>query len=71
MNYNNDNNLWSSKEVSKILGVNTESDWYCNNVEIDSRKVQSGSLFLAMPGTKLDGHSFIKDAVKKGAVGLI
>jgi UDP-N-acetylmuramoyl-tripeptide--D-alanyl-D-alanine ligase len=71
LNYNNDKKLWSSKEVSKILGVNTESDWYCNNVEIDSRKVKSGSLFLAMPGTKLDGHSFLKDAVKKGAVGLV
>lgn len=34
---------------------------------IDSRQVISGSLFVAMPGEKVDGHHFIEDAFKRGA----
>ena len=46
------------------------------NIEItgiacDSRNVQNGFLFAAMPGYKNDGVKFIKDAVIKGAVAII
>ncbi|MBL8051485.1 MAG: hypothetical protein JNM46_09715, partial [Anaerolineales bacterium] len=34
---------------------------------IDSRQVIPGSLFVAMPGEKVDGHDFIEDAFKRGA----
>jgi UDP-N-acetylmuramoyl-tripeptide--D-alanyl-D-alanine ligase len=34
---------------------------------IDSRQVIPGSLFVAMPGEKVDGHDFIQDAFKRGA----
>lgn len=34
---------------------------------IDSRQVISGSLFIAMPGENVDGHTFIDDAFKRGA----
>lgn len=37
----------------------------------DSRKVQPGDLFFALPGTKFDGHRFIPEAVKKGAVAVV
>ena len=55
--------LWYSNEISKIFNKNIDKDWMCTGVEIDSRKVKPGNIFLAMPGTKFDGHSFIKDAV--------
>lgn len=38
------------------------------SVEIDSRKVVSGSLFVALPGEKTDGHRFIDTAFEKGAL---
>ena len=46
------------------------------NIEItgiacDSRNVQNGFLFAAIPGYKNDGVKFIKDAVKKEAVAVI
>ena len=63
--------LWTSAEVSKVIGVKIESIWLCNGIEFDSRKVKKGNIFFALPGTKLDGHNFIKDAVKSGAVALI
>jgi len=41
------------------------------NVTIDSRKVRSGSLFIAIKGKRFDGHSFVKSAVKNGASVLL
>jgi UDP-N-acetylmuramoyl-tripeptide--D-alanyl-D-alanine ligase len=36
-------------------------------VEFDSRKVTPGSVFLALPGAKVDGHEHAADAVAAGA----
>ncbi|HEY1630111.1 MAG TPA: UDP-N-acetylmuramoyl-L-alanyl-D-glutamate--2,6-diaminopimelate ligase [Rhizomicrobium sp.] len=37
----------------------------------DSRKVEPGYLFAALPGAKADGARFIADAVKRGAVAVL
>lgn len=37
----------------------------------DSRKVEKGYLFVAIPGEKLDGHDYIPDAVVKGASAVV
>ena len=37
----------------------------------DSRKVQSGSLFLAYPGDKTDGRNYIAEAISNGASAVI
>ena len=34
---------------------------------IDSRQIIPGSLFVAIPGEKADGHDFIGEAFKRGA----
>ncbi len=36
----------------------------------DSRKVEPGTLFFAMPGTKVDGMSFVPQAAAAGAVAI-
>jgi len=38
---------------------------------IDTRKIQKGEVFIALRGSRYDGHSFIEDAFKKGAIGVI
>ena len=38
-----------------------------NEVAFDSRKVKSACLFIAVRGTKVDGHQFIDQAISKGA----
>ena len=38
---------------------------------IDSRQMQPGDFFVALPGETTDGHSFIPDAVDAGASGLL
>lgn len=40
-------------------------------IESDSRLVSPGSLFVAMPGIRSDGHRFIGDAITRGAVAVI
>jgi UDP-N-acetylmuramoyl-L-alanyl-D-glutamate--2,6-diaminopimelate ligase len=40
-------------------------------ITFDSRKVMQGNLFVSIPGTKLDGDTFIADALAKGAVAVI
>lgn len=40
-------------------------------VEIDSRKVQPGSLFVALPGEHTDGHGFVSHAFSRGAAAAL
>ena len=40
-------------------------------LQLDSRKVQPGDLFLALPGEKFDGRQYIKQAVANGASAVI
>ena len=41
------------------------------DLQIDSRKVSSGSAFIAIKGSSADGHQFIDTAVKNGAKAII
>ncbi len=40
-------------------------------VQIDSRRVGPGQLFVAMRGTQTDGHAFIPKAVEQGAAAVL
>src|SRR3984957_19623168 len=40
-------------------------------VRYDSRRVNSGHLFVAVRGDAFDGHSFIEQAIEKGAVAVV
>jgi len=39
--------------------------------EVDSRLVQPGELFVALPGERTDGHRFLVDAARAGAAALL
>lgn len=41
------------------------------HVAYDSRQVRPGTLFVALPGTRVDGHEFVLEAVQRGAVGVV
>lgn len=42
-----------------------------SDLQIDSRKVRQGSVFIAIKGSSADGHQFIDTAVKNGAGAII
>ncbi|SEQ61173.1 UDP-N-acetylmuramoylalanyl-D-glutamate--2,6-diaminopimelate ligase [Virgibacillus subterraneus] len=42
-----------------------------NNIEVDSRKVTDGSLFICINGFTVDGHDFISQAVDNGAKAIL
>ena len=42
-----------------------------SSVSIDSRSVQEGALFAAIPGSNSDGHSFVETAFKNGAAAAL
>ena len=41
------------------------------DIQSDSRRVDAGSLFVAVCGTAVDGHAYIPSALEKGAVAII
>lgn len=51
----------------RTVGVRGSLDAVVTDIQIDSQKVSQGNLFVAMRGTRVDGHSFIGGAVKSGA----
>ncbi len=44
---------------------------HVHRVCTDSRQTQAGDLFLALPGERFDGHDFLHDAARKGALALV
>ena len=40
-------------------------------VNIDSRRIEKGHLFIAIPGTQTDGHNFIPKAIEQGAAAVL
>ena len=40
-------------------------------IQSDSRRVESGTLFVAIKGVTADGHDYIETAIKKGALAVV
>ena len=53
----------------KLLSGNPEE--ILTGISTDTRKIKNGELFVAIKGGNFDGHSFILDAVAKGAGGVL
>lgn len=47
------------------------TDLEITSIQFDSRKVEEGCLFVAIPGTQVDGHQFIQTAIEKGASAIL
>ncbi|MDQ6843121.1 MAG: UDP-N-acetylmuramoyl-L-alanyl-D-glutamate--2,6-diaminopimelate ligase, partial [Bacteroidota bacterium] len=55
----------------KILSVEGASITEVMDLQIDSRKVTTGTCFIAIKGTVSDGHQFIGKAISKGASAIV
>jgi len=54
-----------------IRSVVGSTDIEIEDVQIDSRKIKNGSLFIAVKGFAADGHKFISAAVSAGAAAVV
>ena len=59
--------------IKNIVTISITGDAECDikGVNIDSRKVADGHLFIAMRGTQVDGHKFIPKAEELGAAAIL
>lgn len=47
------------------------TDKEITNIQIDSRKIKEGGLFIAIKGTQADGHAYIEKAIQLGATAIV
>ena len=62
------NELLKNITPIKIIG---KDDVEITGVNIDSRRIKTGHLFVAMKGTQVDGHQFIGKAIELGAISVL
>ena len=60
--------LLSQIQTVHIVG-NTHIE--ITGIQSDSRKVESGNIFVAQRGTTVDGHTFIQQCIEKGATAVV
>ncbi len=61
-------NLIIALNASQLLGADNVN---ITNIQSDSRRVEKGSLFVAVRGTVVDGHAYIESAIEKGASAIV
>ncbi len=57
---------WNLETLKKALNVTVSFPVTAHNLCIDSRKLQTGDIFLALNGAQ-NGHQFVREALDKGA----
>lgn len=60
--------LYKAKMISVTGG---DLELTVTKIAFDSREVSKGTLFVAIPGTVVDGHDYISQAIKDGASAVI
>jgi UDP-N-acetylmuramoyl-tripeptide--D-alanyl-D-alanine ligase len=63
--------LWNSAEIAAACCGTASHNFQASGVEMDSRDVRPGDLFVALRGESMDGHRFVAAAFAKGAVAAI
>lgn len=61
---------WSAAEVAMAMHGKTTGSWIATSVSIDTRTLVPGALFIALKGAR-DGHEFVLEALKKGAIAAV
>ena len=54
--------------VNEIIGDMTQE---ISGINMDSRLIESGHIFIAVKGTQADGHAYIPKAIEKGACAVV
>ena len=60
--------LLQNVNTKQIIGA---TDMNISGITYDSREVKAGSLFFAVKGTRIDGHTFINQVIESGAIAIV
>jgi UDP-N-acetylmuramoyl-L-alanyl-D-glutamate--2,6-diaminopimelate ligase len=55
----------------QLKAVHGSTNLDLTDIQLDSRKVQPGSVFVALSGEKVDGHQFLQNAIEQGAIAIV
>ncbi len=59
------------KTILQCIEVHEGKHIQYTNIHFDSRKISAQGIFVAMPGTQVDGHRFIEQAIENGAACVV
>ena len=54
-----------------VLDIIGDTNITISNIQLDSRKISKGEMFIALAGTQKSGDEFIKSAIKNGAKAIV
>ncbi|MCK9217582.1 MAG: Mur ligase domain-containing protein, partial [Firmicutes bacterium] len=65
--------IYISSIVKAVQGnaVNCSKELLVKGISTDSRTIGEGNLFIPIVGEKYDGHDFIGNAIKAGAIATL
>jgi UDP-N-acetylmuramoyl-tripeptide--D-alanyl-D-alanine ligase len=63
----------TAAEIARIVGGEVEGNAAVPLIgaEVDSRRLESGDLFVALPGARSDGHDFVGSALEIAAAAMV
>ncbi len=63
--------LWDLLHGIPLTGENCNLDMEITSISYDTRTLEPGALFVALPGARTDGANFIPEALEKGAAAIL
>ncbi|MDR2540033.1 MAG: UDP-N-acetylmuramoyl-tripeptide--D-alanyl-D-alanine ligase [Chlamydiales bacterium] len=63
--------MYTYQEIAAYLGILSSNPTPIEGFRQDSRCVKPNDLFFALPGDRVDGHAFLEEVAKKGAVAAV
>ena len=63
--------LWTAAEIADATGGAASGPFQVSGVEMDSRDVRPGDLFVALRGETTDGHNYVAKAIANGAAAVL
>lgn len=63
--------LWTTEDMMALTHGQTSSRWTFTNIAKDSKLAFPGSAFIALKGSRTDGHFYLNEALLSGAEGCI
>ncbi|QZA58496.1 UDP-N-acetylmuramoyl-tripeptide--D-alanyl-D-alanine ligase [Candidatus Rhabdochlamydia porcellionis] len=63
--------MYTCKEIAACLGILSSNLTSIEGFRQDSRLIEPRDLFFALSGDRVDGHAFLEEAAKKGAVAAV